>query len=251
MANRRMFSRDVIDTDLFLEMPASSQSLYFHLGMRADDDGFVSSPKKITKLVNCGADDLQVLISRGFVIPMDGGVIVIRHWKQNNYIRADRYTPTVYQKQFALLSVSNGAYDLDTNCLPDDNQQVDKWDAQVSTGQDREEKNNKTKAGGKDFCNQMISDCDLSDGIKESLRSWMQYKSERHEGYKSLGLKSLISQVTTKVNDYGEQAVCNLIEESMAAGWKGIAWSRLEKSRPAPREGEIKDGTTDGYKLWN
>ncbi len=73
MANRRMFSLDVVDTDKFLDMPASSQNLYFHLGMRADDDGFVSSPKKITKIVNCATDDLNVLISRGFVLSVGIG----------------------------------------------------------------------------------------------------------------------------------------------------------------------------------
>ncbi len=101
MANRRMFSLDVIDTDKFLDMPATSQNLYFHLGLRADDDGFVSSPKKITKLVNCGSDDLNVLISRGFVIPFDDGIMVITHWKQNNYIQADRYKRTLYQEQLS------------------------------------------------------------------------------------------------------------------------------------------------------
>ncbi len=87
MANRRMFSLDVVDTDIFLDMPASSQNLYFHLGMRADDDGFVSSPKKITKLVNCGEDDLRVLISKGFVIPFDSGVVVIRQMDERRQIQ--------------------------------------------------------------------------------------------------------------------------------------------------------------------
>lgn len=91
-----MFSLDVVDTDLFLDLPASSQNLYFHLGMRADDDGFVASPKKITAMVNCSADDLKLLIAKGFVIPFPSGVCVIREWKVNNYIQKDRYTPTRY-----------------------------------------------------------------------------------------------------------------------------------------------------------
>ena len=119
MANRRMFSLDVVDTDKFLDMPATSQNLYFHLGMRADDDGFVSNPKKITKLVNCGNDDLNVLISRGFVIALEDGIVVIRHWKQNNYIQNDRHKPTIYQRQMAALSVNGGVYELDTECIQD------------------------------------------------------------------------------------------------------------------------------------
>lgn len=132
MANRRMFSLDVVDTDQFLDMPATSQNLYFHLGVRADDDGFVSNPKKITKLVNCANDDLNVLISRGFVILMDGGIIVIRHWRQNNYIQRDRYKTTIYQKQLAALSVNNGVYEVDTSCI----QAVSEMEAQVRLDKD-------------------------------------------------------------------------------------------------------------------
>lgn len=117
MANRRMFSLDVVDTDIFLDMPASSQNLYFHLGMRADDDGFISSPKKITKLVNCGEDDLKVLISKGFIIPFDSGVVVIRHWKQNNYIQADRRKDTIYQNEIRTLRINGGVYEPYTECI--------------------------------------------------------------------------------------------------------------------------------------
>lgn len=79
MANRRMFSLDVVDTDRFLDMSASAQALYFHLGMRADDDGFVSSPRKIAKASNCGLDDLTLLAAKGFIIPFESGVVVVTH----------------------------------------------------------------------------------------------------------------------------------------------------------------------------
>ncbi len=80
MAKKRMFSLDIVDTDSFLDMPPSTQSLYFHLGMRADDDGFVSSPRKITSLVNSSNDDLKLLAAKGFIIGFNNGVIVIRDW---------------------------------------------------------------------------------------------------------------------------------------------------------------------------
>lgn len=99
MAKRRMFSLDVVDTDSFLDLPASSQSLYFHLGMRADDDGFVSSPKRITAMVGAAGDDLKLLIAKGFVIPFESGVCVIRDWRVNNYIQRDRYTPSFTPKK--------------------------------------------------------------------------------------------------------------------------------------------------------
>ena len=111
MAKRRMFSLDVVDTDSFLDLPASSQSLYFHLGMRADDDGFVSSPKRITAMVGAAGDDLKLLIAKGFVIPFESGVCVIRDWRVNNYIQRDRYTPSIYTEEKQRLSIAeNGRY---------------------------------------------------------------------------------------------------------------------------------------------
>ena len=139
MANRRMFSLDVVDTDKFLDMPATSQNLYFHLGMRADDDGFVSNPKKITKLANCGTDDLNVLISRGFVLVMEDGIVVIRHWKQNNYIQADRYKKTIYQQQMATLTVNDGVYEMETERI----QTVSNLEAQVSIDKSKNSISNK------------------------------------------------------------------------------------------------------------
>lgn len=110
MAKRRMYSLEVVDTDDFLELPATTQNLYFHLGMRADDDGFVSNPKKITKMVNCMPSDMQALIDNGYIIPFESGVVVIRDWKINNYIRADRYTPTRYAEEKRNISEHNGVY---------------------------------------------------------------------------------------------------------------------------------------------
>src|SRR5258706_13833488 len=98
MAQRRMFSSQIVTADSFLEMPLTSQALYFHLGMSADDDGFVS-PKKILRMTGAGDDDLKVYIAKGFVIPFNSGVIVITHWKQNNYLRNDRYTPSIYKDE--------------------------------------------------------------------------------------------------------------------------------------------------------
>ena len=111
MADKRMFSLKIVDSDLFLDMPLSSQCLYFHISMRADDDGFVNNPKKIIKIIGANEDDLKILIAKGFVIVFDQGIIVITHWKINNFIRKDRYKPTMYieQKQ-QLYQTDNGAY---------------------------------------------------------------------------------------------------------------------------------------------
>lgn len=96
MARRRMFSLDVIDTDIFLEMPSSAQNLYFHLGMRADDDGFVGSPKKILRTIGSHEDDLKLLLTKNYVQAFADGVVVLTHWNINNYIQKDRYRPTIY-----------------------------------------------------------------------------------------------------------------------------------------------------------
>lgn len=119
MANKRMFSLDVVDTDMFLEMPASTQALYFHLSMRADDDGVVSSPKKIVKIVGCAMDDLRLLVTKGYVIPFDNGVVVVTHWNiNNNQIRSDRYKASRYQDVIELLEKNGGVYQMSTKCLP-------------------------------------------------------------------------------------------------------------------------------------
>ena len=101
MAERRMFTKKIIDSDAFLDMPLSTQALYFHLNMRADDDGFVNNPKKICRMTGASEDDLRVLISKRFVLTFENGVIVIKHWRMHNLLRKDRYKPTQYQEQLA------------------------------------------------------------------------------------------------------------------------------------------------------
>ena len=113
MAERRMFAKTIIDSDAFLDMPLSSQALYFHLSMRADDDGFINNPKKIQRMIGCADDDLKLLLAKNFIIPFDSGVCVIKHWKIHNYIRNDRYKPTVYAEEMSCLTCKeNGAYTL-------------------------------------------------------------------------------------------------------------------------------------------
>lgn len=99
MAQRRMFSNKITDTDRFIEMPLSSQALYFHLNMGADDEGFIDKAKKIQRTIGASDDDMKLLIAKGFLIPFDSGVVVIRHWRIHNYIRSDRFQSTLYQNE--------------------------------------------------------------------------------------------------------------------------------------------------------
>ena len=128
MARRRMFSLDIVDTDNFLDLPVSSQALYFQLGMRADDDGFVGNPKKIAKVCGASQNDLELLEKRNFIHTFDSGVVVILAWKMNNYLQNDRYKETIYiNEKRQLLVQDNGMY---TICIQD-----------VYTGKDSIDKN--------------------------------------------------------------------------------------------------------------
>ena len=129
-----MFAKSIIDSDAFLEMPLSAQALYFHLGMRADDDGFVNSPKRIMRLVSCSDDDMKLLIAKRFIIPFESGIVVIKHWKIHNYIQKDRYHETNYLEEKSQLCIKeNGSYSLlDTPCIQD----VSKVDTEVRIGKD-------------------------------------------------------------------------------------------------------------------
>ena len=163
MADKRMFSKTIVDSDAFLEMPLSAQAVYFHLSMRADDDGFLNNAKKIQRTINASDDDLKLLVLKRFIIAFDGGIIVIKHWRMNNYLRNDRHKPTVYQEELAMLNIKeNGAYTLknDTeNCLgiPNDNQMATQY---------RLDKNSIDIT-----CSNSLSDCDKNDEKKSQLEA--------------------------------------------------------------------------------
>lgn len=115
-----MFAKTIIDSDAFLEMPMSARLLYYDLAMRADDDGFINSPRKIMKFVGATNDDMNILIARKFIIPFDNGVVVIKHWRIHNYIRKDTYNETSYKEQKALLELDeNKAYRLSNDLSVD------------------------------------------------------------------------------------------------------------------------------------
>ena len=154
MAERRMFAKTIIDSDAFLDMPMSAQCLYFHLSMRADDDGFVNNPRKIQRMVGASEDDAKILMAKRFIIAFDSGVVVIKHWWIHNYIQKDRYKPTAYvEEKNELQKKTNGAYTLkgsgpsaalegpdqdaengmDTECIQD----VSNPDTQSRLGKDR------------------------------------------------------------------------------------------------------------------
>jgi len=120
MANRRMFSLKIVDTDAFLEMPQSSQLLYFHLAMRADDDGFVANPKKVMRMIGSQDDDFKVLLAKRFILTFESGICVIKHWLIHNLIRVDRYSETqwIKEKQMLVIDEKTKKYSIDKEKYP-------------------------------------------------------------------------------------------------------------------------------------
>lgn len=143
MAERRMFTKKIIDSDSFLDMPLSTQSLYFHLAMRADDDGFLNNAKKIMRTVGAAPNDYDLLVAKRFIIQFEDGICVIKHWRMHNYIQKDRYKETQYKEEKAMLGIKkNMSYtldhskvvaSLDTPCI----QNVSGLEAQVRLGKVR------------------------------------------------------------------------------------------------------------------
>ena len=147
MAERRMFAKTIIDSDAFLEMPQSSQNLYFHLAMRADDDGFINNPKSIMRLIGCKDDDANILISKKFLIPFESGVVVIKHWKIHNYIRNDRYNETKYIEEKSQLEYDeNNAYRLTSGTPLVDERLTQVRLGKVRLGKDSIERGDKSPA---------------------------------------------------------------------------------------------------------
>lgn len=148
MAERRMMSKKIIDTDNFLDMPQSTQCLYFHLLLRADDDGFIQSPKSIMRITGCKDDDLKLLNAKGFVIGFETGVIVIRHWRIHNYVQSDRYSKSELPEA-KCVELKNKIYEVVGQPMNPDNTYMDtkciqngyNLDTQIRIDKIREEEN--------------------------------------------------------------------------------------------------------------
>ena len=185
MAERRMFSKTIIDSDAFLDMPLSAQALYFHLSMRADDDGFINNPKKIQRMIGSSDDDMKLLVAKNFIIPFDSGIVVIKHWRIHNYIRNDRYKSTVYQDERAMLEVKdNKAY---TIGIPN-GYQMDTQDrlGEDRLGKDSIEREEKPTAPTRHKCgeykNVLLSDDDMAK-LKKEFPDDYQDRIERLSSY--------------------------------------------------------------------
>ena len=181
MAQKRMFDKTITNADNFLEMPDSSQNLYFHLSMNADDDGFVNNWKSIMRMTGHKEDDLKVLIAKSFIIPFDTGVVVIKHWRINNYLRSDRYIETKFKQEKSLLKLDNNlVYQMDTNGVHSiEENSIDK---------NRIEKNIEKKKFG-EFQNVLLTDEEYHKLEKSNLLPYIEklssYIASKGKKYKS------------------------------------------------------------------
>lgn len=238
MAERRMFAKTIIDSDAFLDMPLSTQALYFHLSMRADDEGFINNPKKIQRMIGASDDDAKILHMKKLIIAFENGVIVIKHWKIHNYIRADRLKETVHTEERDQLSVKeNGAYTqgnfpvshVSDTCQSDDSIGKDRL------GKDRLGKdNNSALCANSPFEQQLI---DYRKRIKKPLKT-------------DVGLKALVKALeeTAKENGISIQEAFEYMEKNE---WQSIKPHYIKNSQPHKgKQSQIESSNDHAGNSW-
>ena len=207
MAERRMFAKTIIESDAFLDMPLSAQALYFHLSMRADDDGFINNPKKIQRMICAPNDDLKLLAAKGFIIPFKSGIVVIKLWRIHNYIQKDRYKETNYsEEKQQLILKKNGAYSKpDTACI----QNVSSSETQVRLGKD-----SKGKDSTGYISNTNVLDCPAETGrFTEIVESWNSLSVYGIAQVKRIVDGSVrAKQLKARISQYGEDAIIEAID---------------------------------------
>ncbi|MBR7150407.1 MAG: hypothetical protein IKD01_05265 [Oscillospiraceae bacterium] len=242
MADRRMLTKKVTDDEHFINLSSSAQALYLHLSMSADDDGFCNQISVSMFKAHASVQDLESLLKLRYIYQFESGVIVIKHWRMANALRKDRYTPTAFQEELAKLQLKdNGAYTMKDNgcqsvasCLP-----------QVRLGKDRLEKDNTPPIpppGGK------AVEIPFTGELREAFDDWIAYKKEKHQTYKTRGLKSLITQIQRYAQQFGDIETADAIRNSMASNYAGIVFDRIGKShqsRPQTPKQYSKGGFLD------
>lgn len=221
MANKRMFTMKIVDSDAFLDMPLSSQCLYFHLNMRADDDGFIGNPKRVMKIVGASEDDLKLLIAKRFLLVFENGVIVIKHWRMHNTLSKNRYHETAYTDEKSCLKLKdNNSYSLTSGNPIDDSGLIEmyKW---RTNGEQAE---NKRLTAGEQMA---VSDKDLGLGLDIDLDlerekeldntpplSPSQGEREPEQGKPTKMTKKVIEEIISEFNisDYLLEQVRNWLD---------------------------------------
>ena len=248
-----MFSNRVIDTDEFLEMPATAQMLYFHLSMNADDDGFVGKPKTIMRMCRASQDDLTVLLGKQFVISFDTGVIVIRHWKIHNYIRKDMYHPTIYEKEKEMLSLDKSdAYSLEPQdesvTSPLQVRNVDKnsiekvREDKVREDKKRKDKGREDKTRKEDLFETLLPSYQISEPLADKIREYLRYRKEQHRfTFQEVSLTAFLKKAEKAEQQYGSSAVMGCFDKTISNGWKGVFYESLPKPGKPKEESFLQE----------
>lgn len=217
MANKRMFNIKIVDSDAFLDMPLSTQALYFHLNMRADDDGFVGNPKRIKNLVGASDDDLKLLIAKRFLLAFEDGVIVIKHWRLHNTIQKDRYTKTVYTDELKQLGIKeNKSYtfgnNLETKCIQNVSTDIDKdIDIDKDLVSDKEKK--------KETYVSLIDDYTDNENLKSSLSDFVEMR-KKMKGFTTRALKLALNKLDELALD--DFTKVDIVNQSVMNSWKSF-----------------------------
>lgn len=228
MAQRRMFSRKITETDHFLEMPLSSQALYFHLNMGADDEGFIDKAKTIQRTIGASDDDMKLLIAKGFLIPFDSGVVVVRHWRIHNYIQADRFQATIYQNEKEQLDFDKSKI-ASIKTLDQCIQNVYKMDTQVRLGEDSLDKDRLDKV------NNLYSGEDEKKSLSQIIKSTSVKINDRQiqQIQEYIGLDNM----TVEMIDYAIQLTEDAGAESfnylnkILKSWKDKGLTSLDEAK--------------------
>lgn len=215
-----MFAKTIIDSDAFLDMDLSTQALYFHLAMRADDEGFVNNPKRIMRTIGAIQNDYYVLLERNFIISFQSGIIVIKHWKMHNYIRKDRLKKTAYQEEKNMLETKdNGSYKLANNIGQSNVSQMS-VKCQHRLGKDRLDKN---RVGKDSINNNVKNDCTIEtskNDINTFFESvWKLYPNKKGKGQVSDTKKK-------KLYEFGYDTIAKCIERYKSELEKDKDWRK-------------------------
>lgn len=269
MANKRMFSNLITNSDAFIDMPASAQNLYFHLNMNADDDGFIGNPKRIMRIIGCSEDDLKLLILKRFLLSFDDGVVVIKHWRIHNVLKGDRYTQTVYTDELNTLYIKeNKAYSLDPdkafykklpnkttlepieNCIgtglePTWNQtgtNVEPNRNQCGTtgkglgldiGLDKEkEKDKKEKVVSKVTLGTTLNDFTTDEDLLNALKDFIEMRKKMRKPLTVRALKQCLKSLDNLTNN--TKIKTDIVLQSVEHGW--LTFYELKRRRPNQKE---------------
>ena len=228
MAEKRMFAKTIVLSDAFLDMPLSARCLYFTLGMLADDDGFINNPKSIMRQCGASEDDLRVLLGKKFLLAFETGVIVIKHWRINNYLRNDRYNSTKYVEEKEQLEIEeNGAYTFIESGIPKavypDKLSIDKISIVKNSSQppavgDKPRKAKNSKASLFDYINEYTQD----EQLRQALNKYLGFKLSHSRGFSLDQWRGLLDELTKYCP--GDVQKLNSVNNAYVHGWQALAY---------------------------